>query len=64
MAMRALTVDERRQLRALAPTIQQLAKVTRAHTDTLRLALAGGLLAPPVVQRLRLAIDKGKTDEK
>lgn len=64
MTMRALTVDERRQLRALAPTIQQLAKVTRAHTDTLRLALAGGLLAPPVVQRLRLAIDKGKTDEK
>lgn len=64
MTMRALTVDERKQLRALAPTIQQLAKVTRAHTDTLRLALAGGLLAPPVVQRLRLAIDKGKTDEK
>lgn len=64
MTMRALTVDERKQLRALAPTIQQLAKVTRSHTDTLRLALAGGLLAPPVVQRLRVAIDKGKTDEK
>lgn len=64
MTMRALTVDERKQLRSLAPTIHQLAKVTRSHTDTLRLALAGGLLAPPVVQRLRLAIDKGKTDEK
>lgn len=64
MTMRPLTIEERRQLRALAPSIQQLAKVTRAHTDTLRHALAGGLISTPVVQRLRAAIDKGKTDEK
>lgn len=64
MTMRPLTIEERRQLRALAPSIQQLAKVTRAHTDTLRHALAGGLISPPVVQRLRAAIEKGIGNEK
>jgi hypothetical protein len=64
VTMRALTVDERAKLRALASTVQALARVTRAHTDTLRLALAGGLLAPPTIKRLRDAIAKGDVDEK
>jgi len=56
----ALSIEERAKLRALAPTIQALAKVARSNDSTLRHALAGGLLAPNALERLRRAIGGGQ----
>ena len=57
--MTALTIEERRALRGLAPTHKDVAKLARTSDATLKLALGGGLLAPPTIKRLRDAIAKG-----